>query len=268
MRDIIRHRPERTEMKENNKLKKDTYLLCESAEEIYWHELEKPASERDEELMTEALRIIQSCSSRPSKHSRRRYNLVKRIAVIAACALLFIAVSTGVAAAMGINLWSIVFTGTNTGFEISGTNADDEAEHIDFNSVKDYNAEQASSFEEAISKLHINPLNFDLTKHGYMIDNIYITKNDAMIELLVTYMKSDAYVDVTVQIYNGGADSAFVSELLGEYSPHMVSVAGHDVYAADDKDSIICWADGEYIYQLMSNMSSDILIQYAAEAYD
>ena len=255
-------------------LAKDAVALLRSSESIYWHELEKPESERDTSLMAECLRVMEQSSAQIEKYSaQRKARAGYALKWVAACiAIVFVltAVSTGVAYALGVNVWEHIFTHTETGIEISGKNDGDlgaESE-LDFDAIEDRNQEKVDSIDEAKLKLNVKPLNFDLTKHGYMIDNIYITKNDAMLEIFIEFLKSDGYVDVTVQAYNGKSSVAYVTELVGDFSQIYVKEYGDtEIYVAnDDRDSYVCFAYGEYVYQLNSNAQSDVLLKYAEEA--
>ena len=265
-----------TRNKPNNsrrRLMKDAQMLLSSAQTLYWHELEKPAEERDEALMSECLRTIEESSAiifAERKHNQFYVSRAVRFAAAALAALFVVsAAAFGVAKAFGVDMWELIFRRTETGIEIQGkSNEDaDNPDGVDFDAIEEYDNVKVASVREAIEKLHINPLNLDLTKYGYMIDNIYITKNDVCLEYFAEYLTDGGYADVTVQVYNGGTGAAYVTELVGGLDAKTREINGVTIYfAGDGIDSFLCFACGEYVYQLNSNAGAEVISGYIDEA--
>lgn len=258
--------------KVKKRMAEDAEKLLRSAESLYWDEMKKPEDERDEQLCSECLKLIEQSSAQLGKYSEKSsfsaYRALRWTAAAVAAVFVLAFISAGVAYAMGVNLWERFFTRTDTGIQIEGRNDMNSASSVDFDAIPDCDQQNISSLDEAFSKFNIKTLDFDLTKQGYMIDNIYITKNDTMLEVYAEYLSADGYVDLSIQCFNGMSNTAYVSELIGDFSEYNVfDVDGTDVYAANDgRDSYICFAYGEFVYQLNSNVQTDVLMQYAEEA--
>lgn len=244
---------------QSRRFKKAAQKVYLSATEIYWHEMEKPREERDEALMSECLETIKQSSAIAFGGMRREHSLpVRKLRwAVAVCMAIIVlaAVSTGVGYAFGVNIWSFMFNGSNRGIVIDGK-IEDGHSLIDFDSVSNTNGEEEyNTFDEAKARLAINPLDLDLTKDGFMIDNIYVVKDDVKMELSVHYVSDDDYADYIIQIWNGNANTAFTTEILGEYDEeYSFSANNIEVHVVTaDNESAFSWADGEYVYILITS---------------
>lgn len=256
-------------------LEKDARLLYRSADSVYRHELAKPRSERDADLMEECLRAMKDSSAVLARGRNRTTSMyaLRWAAVACLCVFLLAAVATGVSYAAGVDLFSLIFSRSNEGITIQGhtgdiTDSDDT--DFDFSKIPSTDGTEYASFDDAIADLGINPLNLDLTNLGLMVDNIYVIKNDVVLEVSSAYENGDDFVLYTVQAYDAGASTAFVTDILGSYDETgTVSVDGINVYTASGDDgNVLCWTDDVYVYTVHSNLNSEILISLISKAMD
>ena len=245
-------------------LKKQAQKLYRSADAIYWHEMSKPRAERDEALMSECLQTMrQSSAILFGGTNRTVLSPLHSLRWAAACCAVIIALaaaSTGLAYAKGINLWSFLFNHSDDGITIQGTTGDGEnVGTVDFDSVPNNDGQECSNLKEAEEMLGINPLKLDLTNTTLMIDNIYIFKSDVMMELSVTYTDQADCLDYTVQVYNGDANTAFTTDILGSFDKvETYDISGMQIYTATcDEESALSWTDGEYVYQISASLALD-----------
>lgn len=263
---------------ERRRLRKEARRIRDSAENIYWHELAKPSAERDEQLMAECLRTMKYSSTvfaGGENCKRVSFGTVVRKAAAALCVIIVLAAaSTGVAYAMGFNVWDFIINIGNDGIDIAGTATDekdgDRGQKIDFDSVEDTDGfEECGSIEEALQKLSVKPAIFDLTNKGMMIDNIYIAKNAVVMELQVQYVNDDDYVDYCVQMFRD-SDTSFVTSVVGEFDDYEIVEmnGGITLYVVNgDHENAVAWESEGYIYKVYGNIESKELIGLVEDLY-
>lgn len=257
-------------------LEKDARLLYRSADSVYRHELAKPRCERDADLMEECLRVMKDSSAVLAGGKNRTTTSMYALrwaAVACLCIFLLAAVATGVSYAAGVDLFSLIFSRSDNGITIQGhtgdiTDSDDDS--FVFSEIPSTDGTEYTSFDAAITDLGINPLNLDLTNLGLMVDNIYVIKNDVVLEVSSAYENGDDFALYTVQVYDAGASTAFVTDILGSYDEtETVSVDGINVYTASGDDgNVLCWTDDVYVYTVHSNLNSEVLISLISKAMD
>lgn len=265
------------------RLSKDAVLLYQNASDLYFEELKKAPDMRDEGLMDECLQLMRQSSStynRAVAHKAKKPARFLKRAAIAACvvtALLFAGV--GVAYALGIDVWQYFVTNSKDGIVIKGNtqSGDPATDEVVFDSVPDTDGYvRCGSVSEAVKKLGIKPVILDLTNEGLLIDNIYIFKDSAQMELSVEYTTSESRSDDIDFEYNvtvfRAANTAFTTSLMGEFNENeAVETDFAVVYIAKNNDYITCaWVDGGYVYQIYSRLQfidGDKIISLITEAY-
>lgn len=281
---------------EQKRLVKEACLLRRDAEETYWAELNKPIMDRDNELMEQCLMLIKETSS--IIDSKSKVSVIKSAAVfqkalaVACAVLLLFVVTTGVAAAIGLDfglkIWSIFIASNNDGIEIKGeihqsdntndiNNNSDNSESSIFDTVDDTNGFiEVKSITEATDRLNINPRIFDLTNQGLIVDNIYILKDSNLLEMSVNYSSKNTetdYVSYVVSVFND-KETAYTTSILGDYiNTYSVVYNNITVYIADNStddsnsECTIAWIENDYVYQVYSNLSADTMLKIIEGIY-
>ena len=256
----------------------DLNRLISSCEEIYWNELSNDDSKRDVALMSECLDTISYAQAllnggarrisakQPCVHSFARRVLAFSLAIIA-----FLAISTGVAYAVGIDVWKTIISGRLGYIDYSGkSNPNNTPDYYVFPTNESTGYKKHESIEKACEELRINPKIFRLTKYGYYVHNILGASGSANISLSIDYNNdSGNYFYYTYNMFPS-ADTAFVltaENKVGEYETIIIDGYEHIVTHNDGEVAVI-WNIENSVYHIITDIEGEELLELLHKLYE
>lgn len=262
-------------------LKRSSQAAIDFATKTYWEQLALDEGQRDNDLMDECLSVIRCASSILHEGTRRsqfkffsyQTPVFRAVAVTAICLFMVIALSTGVAYAMGYNLWRIVF---NVGNGIATIYGEPQRPNDDYiEEAKPLNTLEPSDgfldfteLQEALEYLAITPvLLTDTYLTGLQEDAVYATVTEAAVTLFVDYSYGDADIHYMMVKYPD-PNSVFTLAAGVEGESLTREMGGITFYITKgDREHAVMWCEGCYAYQIIADIDFDELMGALEELY-
>jgi hypothetical protein len=254
----------------------DLKRLISSCEEIYWSELSKDEHERDAALMSECLDTISYAQAllRGGRRTEAKqpcvHTLARRVLAYSLAIIIFIAASTGIAYAFGIDVWKTIITGQIGYIDYSGkSNPGNTPDPIEFPTTPSNGYKEYNSIDDACAELRINPLIFDLTNYNFRIHNILGAGSGANISLSIEYQNdSGNYFYYTYNMFPS-ADTAFVitaESKTGEYDAVSINGIEH-IITYNEGETAVIWNIENSVYHIITDIEGEELLELLSMLY-
>ncbi len=262
-------------------LKRSSLAAIDFATKTYWEQLALDEGQRDGELMDECLSVIRCASSILHEGTRRsqfkffscQAPVVRAVAVTVICLFMVIALSTGVAYAMGYNLWHIVFNVGNGTATIYGKPQNPNDNYVEetppLNTLEPSDGFlDFTGLQEALEYLAITPvLLTDTYLTGVQEDAVYATVTQAAITLFIDYSYGDAAIHyMTVKHPDPNNVFALTAGVQGESLTREMGGVTFYITKGDGEHAVM-WCEDCYAYQIIADIDFDELMGALEELY-
>ena len=253
------------------RLVRQAHHAIDFATQTYWAQLALEEGQRDDALMKECLSVIRCASSILYEGARRSQPElfscsapIRRAVTLVTSLLIVIALSTGVAYAMGYDLWNIVFNAENGAAVMQGEPlGDGERLDISFSSIPPTDGFiDFESVSEACDTLSISPVLLSGASFDELREKtVYAAVSEAAITLCIDYEYNDSQIHYTT-VCHPDSTSAFLLAAEGfQGESTSREIGGVTFYIVEGGDELaIMWCENCYAYQIITDVAYDELM--------